>query len=593
MDSRRRGALSWVVLSTLLALCGVLGILQYRWIGQVSRAERDRLKGSLQSSLSRLAQDFNSEIASYCRTLLPGAAGSDAEAEAEVAARCELWRKSNQPALFHRIGIAAAGEHGAELRLLNIETGKFESATWPDRWTRIRERLEARISPEPWRDRRRLNSLPDDMPALLELPLFSGAGLPPGVAPFGMRGPGSPPRMFGRTESRWLLIELDLRPIRETILPELIRRHLGSGGASDYQVEVVRRGDPSDVIYRSDPDQTKPIAAGADASASLLDLRADAVLRRRAFGPGPERAAGPQPGRPPGPDAGRWQIAVRHRAGSLDIAVARTRWRNLAVTGGILLLMIASVLALTHFTRRAQKLAELQMEIVAGVSHELRTPLTVIHTAAYNLRGKVAANAGQVERYGELIQQESARLKTLVEQVLQFASASAGRVIQRPEPLSVDSVIRETLESTAAILDGNVVETHIEEHLPAIRGDRTALKQALQNLLGNAAKYGTAGSNWIGVYASAVDGGKGPSVEIRVADRGPGIPEKEQQHIFEPFFRGRRAIREQLHGTGLGLTLVKRIVEAHGGSIRVKSGPAIGTEFIVTIPAAPAEAVLT
>ncbi len=79
-------------------------------------------------------------------------------------------------------------------------------------------------------------------------------------------------------------------------------------------------------------------------------------------------------------------------------------------------------------------------------------------------------------------------------------------------------------------------------------------------------------------------------VEIRVADHGPGIPADEQEHIFEPFFRGRRAVQDQLHGTGLGLNLAKRIVEAHGGTIRVISAPMKGTEFIVWIPAAPAGA---
>ena len=99
--------------------------------------------------------------------------------------------------------------------------------------------------------------------------------------------------------------------------------------------------------------------------------------------------------------------------------------------------MMASVAALITYTRRAQRLADLQMDFVAGISHELRTPLTVIHTAAYNLRGKLAANPAQVERYGVLIQQESGRLKVLVEQVLRFSGATAGRVIQNPEPISV------------------------------------------------------------------------------------------------------------------------------------------------------------
>src|SRR5205823_11721439 len=106
-------------------------------------------------------------------------------------------------------------------------------------------------------------------------------------------------------------------------------------------------------------------------------------------------------------------------------------------------------------------------------------------------------------------------------------------------------------------------------------------------LFGNAVKYGMDGSNWIGISASAVVDGKDPAVEVRVADRGPGIPFDEQDHIFDPFFRGRRAVQDQVHGTGLGLNLVKKIVEAHGGTIRVKSEPMRGTEFVMRIPAAP------
>jgi two-component system phosphate regulon sensor histidine kinase PhoR len=91
------------------------------------------------------------------------------------------------------------------------------------------------------------------------------------------------------------------------------------------------------------------------------------------------------------------------------------------------------------------------------------------------------------------------------------------------------------------------------------------------------------------MFATAVNDSDGPAVEIRVADHGPGIPLDEQKQIFDPFFRGRRALRDQVHGTGLGLNLVKRIVEAHGGTIRVHSEPMQGTEFVVRIPAAPPE----
>jgi signal transduction histidine kinase len=255
----------------------------------------------------------------------------------------------------------------------------------------------------------------------------------------------------------------------------------------------------------------------------------------------------------------------------------------------VLVLLIATAGALVSFTRRAQRLAGLQMDFVAGISHELRTPLTVIHTAAYNLRGKTAANPTQVERYGELIQKESARLKDLVEQVLRYAGASTGKVIREPEPLSLTDVLADTVAAGKAEIElaNGTVEATLDPNLPAIMGDSLALKHAFGNLLSNAAKYGLKEDGWVGVFASRGGTASAPEIEVRVADRGPGIPADEQRHIFDPFFRGRRAIQDQVHGTGLGLNLVKKIVEAHGGTIRVKSEPSRGTEFIVRLPALP------
>jgi signal transduction histidine kinase len=133
---------------------------------------------------------------------------------------------------------------------------------------------------------------------------------------------------------------------------------------------------------------------------------------------------------------------------------------------------------------------------------------------------------------------------------------------------------------------GCVFEQEIESGLPAVLGDPAALARALHNLLANAAKYGAEGK-WIGLFASRVGEGRETMVEIRVADRGPGIPKEEQKHVFDPFFRGRRALRDQVHGTGLGLNLTRRIVEAHGGEITVKSQPGKGAEFTIRLPAAP------
>jgi len=578
---QRRATLSWLFVIALFVLCGVLGVLQYRWIGEVSVAAQERLRGSLQASLNRLSHEFNSEITASCRALLPATPpGETRTAEMEVAARYVQWRKAGrQVMMFRRIALAVPENHALTLRVLDPAKAVFTEADWPAEWKGVRERLEFRLSPEPWRNRTPAGPPPEDDGAVLELPLF------------GDRPPGAPPAPFGPRETKWLIVELNLQHVREVILPELLQRHLGAGGSPDYQAEVLANGNPPVVIYQSDPDPMKRVAARANASVRLFEIQYNQLFRP--WRPPGMADRGPGPRGPGARDqergSGRWQLFVRHHAGSLEAVVARARMRNLAVTAGVLLLLAASLAALIQFTRRAQRLAGLQMDFVAGISHELRTPLAVIQTAAYNLRGKLADNPSQVEKYGELIQHESGRLNELVEQVLRFAGAKAGRVIGERAPLSVEDLIDETIRSSKPAIEAArcAIEKNIEPGLPLILGDATALKHALENLLSNAAKYGTGNGNWIGLSAAKAAGKDRETVEIRVADHGPGIPAEEQGHVFDPFFRGRQALEDQIHGTGLGLTLVKEIVEAHGGKIAVHNGLTEGAEFVIQIPAAP------
>jgi signal transduction histidine kinase len=374
------------------------------------------------------------------------------------------------------------------------------------------------------------------------------------------------------------------------ILPDLLAQDLKEEEfRSQYRVEVVARAKPSELIFATDPGRAQTTAAKAQVTVTLFDL--PRPPRGRGSGPG----SGPGgPGRGVSSDSGRgrWLLSVWLRNGSLETIVASARRRNLAISAAILLLLLATGAALAQFSRRAQRLAEVEMEFVTGVSHELRTPLTVIRTAAFNLRGKVASNPSQVERYGALIQQESERLAAIVEQVLRFASAKAGRVVQERQPVSVAGLIEATLQSNKGLLEDALceVETRIEPDLPPIAGDSLALRHALQNLLANAAKYGGAGKQSVGISARAVASANNTQeIEIRVTDHGAGIPLEEQKHVFEAFFRGRKAVQDQVHGTGLGLHLVKKIVEAHGGTVSLESEPGAGSTFIVRLPAAPAK----
>ena len=134
-------------------------------------------------------------------------------------------------------------------------------------------------------------------------------------------------------------------------------------------------------------------------------------------------------------------------------------------------------------------------------------------------------------------------------------------------------------------MSGCAVEREMAPDLPAVEVDRESMTRALANLLTNAAKYGAEPSRWIGVAASLIKGRDRGLIELKIMDRGPGIPADELKHVFEPFYRGRRALTQQIHGAGLGLSLAKRIIEAHGGSITARSAPGKLTEFIVRLPA--------
>lgn len=551
MQNTRQRWRGWLEIGAMVLLCGILGALQYRWIGEVSVAEKERLQASLQSGLTRLSQDFNEEISLLCRAILRGN-------DSAYGARLAAWQESGRHIGMLRGAFVARPVNG-EMQLLRLQADTESEAPvpWPPEWEGMRRQMLARIAGA----RIRGGVGPRSDLTLIELPRFGRVS-----------GPGGPPGGPGLRELEWVLLDMDAQYLSTVLVPELLARHLGEPAAAEYLYGVYARNDAARLIAGE--------AVGApDAQVTLFQPQFETIFRR---------GGGPPGRRPPPPDApeGRWTLAVRNQAGSLEGVVNRTRWRNLAVTGGILALLLTAVVIVLRTTRESQRLAEMQIDFVAGVSHELRTPLTVIRTAAYNLRGKIAANPAQVERYGGLIQQESEKLTALVEQVMQYASARAGKTIQAAkEPIAMETLLEACGEANESMIReaGCEFERQIAPGMPLVLGDALALERALNNLLANAAKYGADGK-WVGLFAAKADGG---GVEIRVADRGAGIPADEQPHVFDAFFRGRRAVDDQVHGTGLGLNLVKGIVEAHGGTVTVRSAPGKGSEFQILLPAAP------
>ena len=133
------------------------------------------------------------------------------------------------------------------------------------------------------------------------------------------------------------------------------------------------------------------------------------------------------------------------------------------------------------------------------------------------------------------------------------------------------------------------IHREIAADLPQILGDAAALRSAVQNLIANAVKYGGR-DRWVGIRAEHVHDRRHSEVRITVSDHGAGIPAAELPHIFDPFYRGADAVERQIHGNGLGLSLVKRIVVAHGGRVTVTSRAGAGSSFTISLPAVPPDA---
>ena len=284
---------------------------------------------------------------------------------------------------------------------------------------------------------------------------------------------------------------------------------------------------------------------------------------------------------------GHWDLRVQHRAGSLDAAVAASRRRNLSLSGGVLLLLGVAVALIAVSARRAQALARQQLEFVAAVSHELRTPVAVINSAAGNLADGVVGDPARVKRYGATIQTEARRLGETVERVLQLAGLGSGRPLPTA-PVSAASLVHEAVQQSSLDAERAGVDVHVQiaTDLPAILGDAGALQSAVQNLVGNAIKY-AGDDRWVQVCATSTGSARDREVRIAVEDHGPGLDADERQLVFEPFYRGRTAVANQIQGSGLGLSLVRRIAEAHGGRVELTTEAGRGSTFTICLPAAP------
>jgi signal transduction histidine kinase len=282
-----------------------------------------------------------------------------------------------------------------------------------------------------------------------------------------------------------------------------------------------------------------------------------------------------------------WVVRVASTAPGDDIAAIAGRRQQLLLLPLAAFVMMAGAYFVARAVRRELAAAELQSNFVSAVSHEFRTPLTSISHLVELLRDRPDMDASRRARYYDALEQEAARLRRFVDQLLDFGRADAGAARYRLEPANpsdlVDTIVDRFRDSPAA--RGHVISSQAAAGLPDLRVDADSIALALNNLLENAAKYSPAdGPIEVGLETDA----SRRRVSIHVRDRGAGIPKAEHDAIFERFVRGRGAETSGVRGTGVGLALAREIVRAHGGDIRVESEPGAGSTFTIELPAAEA-----
>ena len=567
-----------VLTVVLIVLLPALAVMQYRWVGQVSEAERERMQRYVRNSADQFQGDFETEISRAMNALQVGASTVRDGGSDQYSERYQNWIASGEPQIISGIYLVDAIDAELRLRRYNPNSHTFDVSLWPasvDRWRPHFERALASFRagrlPDP-----PLNNAFSDQESLIAMPIRQPFGGP-------RRGPDDRGEAAAQPTFGFTVLELDMPFIRGQLLPALASRYFTfSGGTGGYRVEVIATGDPSRALYRSDASAPPIDLSTADATEPLMRLS------------GFEFPFGFRGGRVGGRGdddlPGRWQLLVQHQSGSLEAAVGAVRRRNLGISFGVLIMLGVSVALLTATTRKAERLAQQQMEFVAGVSHELRTPVAVIRSASENLSSGVVSG-DRVKRYGQMLEAEARRLSEMVERVLQYAGIESGLGLGARMPLAPAEIIETAIESALPLVGPEEVQIHrdIAPDLPPVVGDAAALRSAVQNLVANAVKYGGR-DRWVGIRAQHVRERRTSEVRITVSDHGGGIPAAELPHIFDPFYRGADAIDRQIHGNGLGLSLVRRIVSAHGGRVTVNTRPGAGSAFTIVLPAAQAAA---
>jgi signal transduction histidine kinase len=560
--SKRAAAELAAILGMVAVVC-TLAVLQYRWTGEISRSEQTRLKANVTTSVRGFEQEFSYDFERLCEAFEIDPEVPPASLENHILRQRLDWeRMASRAAMLAGIDIWKLEEGHASFESSEPSDKRFVEAAWPERLSSLRpylerqaELLNARVIGDreaiyyPW-------SFLGSAPALIR-PIFHVEDARD---------------MYVQLQG-FVILEFNKEFLEKQYMPELIVRHFGEPMLTSFGVAVRTMNAPYRTIYASSANSAASSSA-PDAAVNLVESVAEEARRR---GHAPLQASA---------ENDQWQLVVQDPAGSVDVGVAQWRRRNLAISFGLLAVLAGAMVLLFSVARRAERLAKLQMEFVAGVSHELCTPLAVINSAAENIVDGVVEGTSQVQAYGAIIREQGRRLERLVDEVLLFAAGRVGRLGYDLRPTEIVPMLEQSLAASEAMLrdEGFTFHKEISRQLPFAIADPEALGKCVENLISNAMKY-SAENRWVALRAGCVLNQGSPEVQISVEDKGIGISPADLPHVFEPFYRAESVRDGQVRGVGLGLYLVKRMMEAMGGRVSVSSKLSKGSIFTLHLPA--------
>jgi signal transduction histidine kinase len=237
--------------------------------------------------------------------------------------------------------------------------------------------------------------------------------------------------------------------------------------------------------------------------------------------------------------------------------------------------------AFNYMAQEVSRNQQMMRDLLANVSHELKTPLTSIQGFSQAVVDGMVTREDDVKEYSRTIYDEANRMRDLVDDLLLLSQIESGQVAMQHGRVDLEGVLERTLERFQwAIKDAGIDARMRIGRIPSVHGDARRLEQVFSNLLQNAVRH-TPRAGTITISASTLTGGH---VSVSVHNTGSVIPKSDISRVFERFFQVDRARTRKGGSSGLGLSIVKEIVEAHGGTVRAISSAAAGTEFVVVLP---------